>query len=44
MIDTFVELMEYLYYRGAKYGIEGINIYNEIPIEGRDHQVDCEYK
>jgi len=43
MIDTFVELMEYLDDRGAKYGIEGMDIYNEIPIEARDPQVAYEY-
>lgn len=43
MIETFVELMEYLDDRGAKYGIEGMDIYNEIPIEARDPQVAYEY-
>ena len=43
MIDTFVELMEYLDDRGAKYGIEGIDIYNEIPIEARDPEVAYAY-
>lgn len=43
MIETFVELMEYLDDRGAKYGIEGIEIYNEIPIEAREPQVAYEY-
>ncbi len=43
MIDTFVELMEYLDDRGAKYGIEGMDIYNEIPMEARDPQVAYEY-
>lgn len=43
MIDTFVELLEYLDDRGAKYGIEGIEIYKEIPFEARDPQVAYEY-
>lgn len=43
MIETFVELMEYLDDRGAKYGIEGMEIYNEIPVEARDPQVAYEY-
>ena len=43
MIDTFVELLEYLDDRGAKYGIEGIEIYKEIPFEARDPKVAYEY-
>jgi len=36
MIDTLPELMEYLEMRGGKYGIEAIDIFNEIPSSVRN--------
>jgi len=36
MIDTLPELMEYLEMRGGKYGIDAIDIFNEIPSSVRN--------
>lgn len=39
MIDTFEELMEYLDMRGAKYGIDGMDILDEIPESVREPEL-----
>lgn len=38
MVDTALELMEYLDMRGAKYGISGAEILEQIPESARDPQ------
>jgi len=43
MIDTLPELMEYLDMRGAKYGIDGMEILNEIPESVRDPETAYQY-
>ena len=43
MVDTFAELMEYLDMRGAKYGIDGMEILEEIPESVRDPKTAYEY-
>ena len=43
MIDTFAELMEYLDMRGAKYGIDGMEILEQIPESVRDPETAYEY-
>lgn len=43
MIDTLPELIEYLDGRGAKYGIDGLEIYNAIPEAAREPEVAYEF-
>lgn len=43
MIDTLPELLEYLDMRGAKYGIEGLEIFNAIPESVREPELAHEF-
>lgn len=43
MIDTLPELIDYLDTRGAKYGIDGLDIYNSIPPTVREPELAYEF-